>query len=83
MEQHAFLFSPGRWIGAGKITFSGSHELIRFYTSWIIEKGEEGQLLCTQQVEMQEIDEKVVNHLIVFDISANKFKISLQSESIG
>lgn len=83
MGQHTFLFFPERWIGGGNITFSASNAVIRFYTSWMIEKGDEDKLSCIQKVEMQGVDEKVVNQFTIYDISENKFKIDLKSESIG
>ncbi len=81
--EHLFPFQPGRWIGGGKITFSASSEIIRFYTSWMIEKEEDGRLCCVQQVEMQGVDEKVINQFVIYAISEKKFKIDLQSESIS
>ncbi len=83
MASHTFLFEPGRWVGAGRITFNVSRELIRFYTRWTIVKDELGRLVCNQVVEMQGIPEKVENHFIVYGLEANKFKIEMQSESVG
>lgn len=83
MSAHQFLFTPGRWVGAGRITFNVSQDLIRFYTRWIITQDEMGRLICNQLVEMQGVAEKVENHFIISDVVENKFKIDLQSESIG
>jgi hypothetical protein len=83
MDQHKFPFLSGRWIGGGKITFSASRELIRFYTGWTIETDVNGVLQCTQQVEMQEINEKVTNTFTIYDITESAFKIDIASESIG
>lgn len=83
MDQHIFLFVPGRWVGGGKITFSASNELIRFYTSWLIEKDAEGKMHCDQRVEMQEVHEIVNNHFLVYDITKDSFKIDLENELFG
>ncbi len=83
MEPHLFLFAPGRWVGAGRITFSISKELIRFYTRWTIEKDQQGRFNCDQIVEMQGIQEKVENRFIVSSLIENKFKIEMQSEAVG
>lgn len=82
MEPHLFLFSPGRWVGAGRITFNVSKELIRFYTSWTIKEDVDGKLVCIQIVEMQGIHERVVNSFLVYDYDANKFKIDMRSEVV-
>ncbi len=83
MEPHLFLFEPGRWVGAGRITLNVSKELIRFYTRWIIEKDQQGRLICNQVVEMHGIPEKVENRFVVHDFETNKFKIEMQSEAVG
>lgn len=83
MNQHKFLFIPGRWVGGGKITFSASYELIRFYTSWIIEEEKDGKMICRQRVEMQQIHESVNNQFVIYDVSENKFKIDLENELFG
>lgn len=83
MNQHKFLFTPGRWVGGGKITFSASYELIRFYTSWVIEEVAESKIFCRQRIEMQQINEMVNNFFIIYDISENGFKIDLENELFG
>ena len=85
--QHLFIFSPGRWVGGGKITFNTSPELIRFYTSWNVEEKKNGVIECTQQIEMQTLHENVRNQFSIHDISPGilmtRFKIDLENELIG
>lgn len=83
MDRHRFLFTPGRWVGGGKITFSASNELIRFYTSWQIENEEDGRILSKQRIEMQQVQETVNNQFIFYDFSENKFKVHLTNELFG
>lgn len=83
MNQHKFIFTPGRWVGGGKITFSASYELIRFYTSWSIESEDEGKIFCRQRVEMQQINEMVNNYFSFYDISEYAFKVDLENELFG
>ncbi len=83
MEPHLFLFKPGRWVGAGRITFNVSKELIRFYTRWTIEKDKQGRLICNQVVEMQGIPEKVENRFLVYGFDETKFKIDMHSDAVG
>lgn len=83
MTQHQFLFLPGRWVGAGKITFSNSDELLRFYTSWMLAPEAEGEMYCNQRVELQGVDEQILNSLKVYDVTENDFKIDLESAPAG
>ncbi len=80
---HYFLFTPGRWVGAGRITFNNSPELIRFYTRWIIEKDDQGKIHCNQLIEMQETGQKVENRFSIYEVNNNAFKINLQNEGIS
>lgn len=82
-DQHKFLFTPGRWLGSGKITFSASQEHVRFYTSWQITQGPDGILLCTQRVELQEPQEVVINHYVISEPTENAFRIDLENELFG
>lgn len=81
-HHHLFIFQPGRWIGSGKISFSASPEQIRFYTSWELDNLQEGMICARQRVEM-DASEEVSNRFTFYDISAEKFKLSLESELIG
>lgn len=81
MTQHEFIFTPGTWIGEGKISFSASPEFIKFYTKWQITK-EEGHIKAVQAVEMQGVDEHVVNVFYVIP-DQEAFKIQLENEMIG
>lgn len=83
MNPHKFLFTPGRWLGGGKITFSSSNELIRFYTSWAIEEEAESKIFCRQRVEMQQVNETVNNSFLIYDITQNAFKVDLENELFG
>lgn len=81
---HSFIFSPGVWIGEGKITFSTSPETIHFYTKWIVEKfDEERGHICEQRVEMQGIDDTVFNSLTFSDVTPTSFTIALENDLVG
>ncbi len=83
-QQQPFLFSSGIWIGEGKITFTASPEVLSFFTRWETKPGgREGELLCTQNVEMQGVDDKVINRFRVFDITPRSFAIELENDLVG
>lgn len=85
IEKHVFIFSPGRWIGEGKITFSASMDHLRFYTSWQIgDVTDENKIIpCYQRVEMQGADSAMENAFFVELLDADKFKIQLENELLG
>lgn len=83
MLHHEFIFMPGRWVGGGKITFSVSPELVRFYTSWTIEEQKGHAIHVLQRVEMQSLEEVVNNKFVVYDLEDKKFKIDLENDLIG
>lgn len=82
--KHSFIFSPGIWIGEGKITFSTSPEAIHFYTKWIIEEFDEKVgYICRQQVEMLGVDDRVFNNLTFSDVTPQSFIVTLENNLIG
>lgn len=83
MGHHEFIFMPGRWVGGGKITFSISPELVRFYTSWVMEEKKENCIRAIQRVEMQALEEVVNNKFVIYDFEENKFKIDLENDLVG
>jgi hypothetical protein len=83
MLNHQFIFTPGRWVGSGKISFSASPEHIRFHTSWVIEEANDMGIKALQHVEMIGADQVVNNHVRIYDAKANKFKIELENELFG
>ena len=84
MEKHQFIFTPGVWIGEGKITFSTSPEHVNFYVKWIINGlNEQKKIHSEQQVEMQGVEENTFNAVVFSEISQNEFKISLENHLLG
>lgn len=83
MHAHGFIFTPGIWIGEGKITFSASPEFIKFYTRWQINQDMPGKINAVQTVEMQGIPEHVINVLTFSDITPTTFSVVLENELMG
>lgn len=83
MTPHHFIFTPGIWIGEGKITFSTSPDFIKFYTKWQITEEQPGTIKAVQTVEMHGIKEHVVNNFTFVDVTPKSFALTLESEMIG
>lgn len=79
---HIFIFSPGLWIGEGRIKFSASSEFIRFYTRWTIAAPIEGIILCQQAVEMQDQIQTLINSYCFSAMKESSFELSLSNEVI-
>lgn len=83
MNKHLFLFSPGTWIGEGKVTFSASPEHLHFYTKWIISPVADGVIKASQEVEMRGGGDNVFNSFAFKEIEDQSFKIELENELLG
>lgn len=83
MSNHDFLFKPGLWVGEGKVTFSVSPERLRFYTKWTISNGENGLMLCHQQVEMEGGESNVYNNFTISNVQSASFSIELSNDLLG
>lgn len=83
MHKHLFIFSPGHWIGQGKLTFNISPSHVRFYTKWVIEKSEGGVIKAQQQIEQEEESEHLYNTLEFSSIAPTSFDITLSNTLLG
>lgn len=83
MAAHHFIFSPGQWIGEGRITFSASPEHMRFYTKWIIDEKLEKCIRCEQEVEIEGGVENVHNYFQFSEILTNDFIVELKNDLLG
>lgn len=83
MTLQNFIFTPGFWLGEGKITFSASSQFLKFYTKWEITEKGPGIMQGMQTVEMEGVEEHVVNTFTFFDIEAEKFSIRLENNIVG
>lgn len=82
MKSDHFLFHPGVWIGEGKITFSGSQDVVRFFTRWILTPGQES-ITALQEVELHNIHQTTRNRFIFFDFSEQHFKLEMENADMG
>jgi hypothetical protein len=80
-----FIFTPGLWLGEGKISFASSPDFLKFYTKWEIEQGGEkpATLKATQFVEIQGVEELVINNFIFSSILPTSFEVYLSNNLMG
>jgi hypothetical protein len=81
---HHFLFETGEWLGEGQITLTASSDVLRFRTKWIIALTTEGDISCTQIVEVIGGD-RIENRFVIEkeEEGAESFAVTLENEAIG
>lgn len=80
---HAFILTPGCWLGEGTVSFTASPEVLKFYTRWDVSNSVGGIVACKQSVEMQEHGETVNNAFCITELNPTSFKIELSNDVIG
>lgn len=80
MDKKEFIFSPGIWLGEGKITLASSPEVLLFYTKWKILEETNGVIKATQHIQIQGIEENRANLFTITDITPISFTILLENE---
>lgn len=83
MSEKEFIFTPGLWLGEGKISFSASYEFLKFYTKWEIKEDRPGIMTATQIVEMHGVEEQVINMFTFKNIQPSSFQVFLENQIVG
>ena len=52
MIKHDFIFSPGKWLGEGKIQLNMVDEDLVFFTRWKVEEETNGEIECVQEIQV-------------------------------
>lgn len=83
MISHQFILQPGTWIGEGKVSFSVSPELLRFYTKWVVLQSAPTGIACTQTVEIEGNEPHMKNYFLMSEITDTEFLIDLENDILG
>lgn len=84
MLNHEFIFKPRVWLGQGKISVHMVTEKISFYSRWMVDMPEEKhELTAVQEIEMENVSEKMKNQFTFYDIRNEKFSLFLENPIIG
>lgn len=81
--KHDFLLIPGTWLGEGQISFTGSHDIIKFYTKWVVDDEEDGRIQCIQKVEKVDVDDDLTSFYRLSEITEKNFVMDLDNELVG
>lgn len=81
-HQHAFILTPGEWLGEGKITFSASPDVLTFHTKWVVPDTSDALIHCAQLVEVVGGGDPMNNSLILSEVTSTDFKVILSNELV-
>lgn len=75
--------APKVWEGSGTIRFNMSAETLTFQTVWEITHEEDGSITCTQDINIDDVPDKMINKFSISDLREDKFFINLSNEILG
>lgn len=84
MIAHRFIFTPGVWLGEGRISLSLVAEPLVFFTRWnVYPRNEKGQITCLQEIQVKGISDIMVNRFAFLDVVPTAFHVMMDNHAIG
>lgn len=84
MMNHTFIFSPGLWVGEGKIVLNMVEEELFFGTKWSIQNTDfTGKVNCAQDIQIQGLPEQMRNELTFYDFQTKGFQVDMENQNVG
>lgn len=84
MNDHHFIFTPGCWLGEGKIRLNLAEEELTFYMRWNIEEAEEFYPIeCVQEIQVVGLSEIMHNEFSVLKSGQGSIDIELENQAVG
>lgn len=84
MKNHSFIFSPGVWLGEGKITLNMVEEELFFSTKWAVQNTDfTGKITCAQEIQVQGLPEHMRNELSFYDFQVKGFAVDMENQNVG
>jgi hypothetical protein len=84
MKNHSFIFSPGLWLGEGKITLNMVEEELFFGTKWSVQNTDfKGKIACAQEIQVQGLSEHMRNELSFYDFQTKSFNVEMENQNVG
>lgn len=77
------MFSPGKWLGEGKIHLNQFEEELSFFTRWTVQAEEEKEIECIQEIQVKGLSDIMVNHFRISLIEASSFSLVMDNHAIG
>lgn len=84
MFNHTFIFSPGVWMGEGKIVLNMIEEELFFGTKWAIQTTDfAGKVNCAQEIQIQGLADQMRNELSFYDFQTKTFLVDMENQNVG
>ena len=84
MTKHPFIFSPGSWLGEGKIKLNMIDEELTFLTKWNFDSLDpEGKIECIQEIQVKGLSDIMHNQFLLYDFNSGEFTIDLENQALG
>lgn len=84
MNQHAFLFNSGVWLGQGTIQLNMVTEELAFFTRWNVEnKDNSKKVTCEQEIQIKGFADMTRNRFIISNMEHGEFVIDLENQAVG
>jgi len=77
------MFSPGKWLGEGKICLNMVEEELVFFTRWTIGPQEDGFIECEQEIRVKGLSDIMTNHFRISSIHPASFAVFMENHAIG
>jgi hypothetical protein len=83
-EKHELFFGGCyTWLCQGKIKINVVQDELSFCARWVVSKSEESEVICTQEIEVEGMEDKIENKLHITNIKDGKFDIVVQNDIWG
>ena len=84
MNKHVFIFSPGIWLGEGKIILNMVEEELNFFTKWNLGGRDLAEKIQgNQEIQINGITESMRNELTFFDFMKSGFSVEMENMNVG
>lgn len=84
MVKHAFLHTPGYWVGEGKISLNMVEEQLLFVMNWNISSRDfSGKIEGVQDIKIQGLSDQMRNEMSFYDFHNDKFSVDMENENVG
>lgn len=83
MVKHNFIFTPGKWLGEGRIQLNMVEEELSFFTRWKVEEEENGEIECTQEIQVKGLSDVMINRFVFSNIKADSFSVLMENYAVG
>ena len=83
MKHSLFFGGASNWLGQGVIQLNVSTDRLPFYARWTVSEGGEGEIIVLQELEIEGVEDKLENNLLIKNIVKDRFDIVIKNDIWG